>query len=122
MKVSFSHNKSFTPAWRGNRDLPENERFTVTLHPMNSDDLFLLMDAIGPVEQGQNLGNDQVRNLVKNVGGLLPKYVQFQNLEDGDGPVNPETVATFPYFLDLAAELLMEIAGNSVPSDNAQGN
>ncbi len=129
MQISFSREQSYTPEWRGNDKLPEAEQFTATLTLLNVEDLMFLLDAFseagigGEVEQS-DLAVDQLKPILKSNGHLLPTYVKVSNLKNsatGD-EINIEQIVEFPFFLNLAAELLMKLAEVSSPSDDDVGN
>jgi len=129
MQISFSHEHVYTPEWRGNVKLPEGERFTVTLKVMNVENLMFLLDAFseagieGDVELDE-LKTDQLKPIIKTVGHLLPIYASINNLKNSDTGTDIviADVVEYPYFLNLAAELLMRLAEVSTPNDDDVGN
>jgi len=129
MQISFSKTKMYTPEWRGNDKLVEGERFTASLTLLNVEDLMFLLDAFseagieGEVDQSK-LDTDQLKPIIKSNGNLLPKYVKVNNLKNSDdgSDIDIEAVVEYPFFLNLAAELLMKLAEISSPSDEEVGN
>jgi hypothetical protein len=129
MQISFSKDTVYTPEWRGNDKLAEGEQFTATLTLLNVEDLLFLLDAFneagiqGEVEQ-TDLDTDQLKPILKSNGHLLPKYVKINNLKNSETGVDLTTaeIVEFPFFLNLAAELLMKLAEVSSPNDDDVGN
>jgi hypothetical protein len=122
MKVKFSREVPYTPEWNGNRDLPEKEQVKVILKPMQVADLLLVMDAMGRKPGEAAAEQVDVGRLIREAGGILPKYITLQGLEDDNGPVAVEDILNFGAYVPLASELLMECARISMPSDAAEGN
>lgn len=129
MQITFSNKQTYTPEWRDNDKLVEGERFTVTLTLLNVEDLMFLLDAFseagieGEVDQN-SLGTEQLKPIIKTNGHLLPKYIVINNLtnsENGEA-ITIQHVVEFPFFLNLAAELLMKLAEVSSPSDEDSKN
>ena len=123
MKIKFSREVPYTPTWNGTRDLPEEERVQAVIKPMTVKDLLLVMDAMGrrpgqPEEQGQM----DMAKLMAEAGNLLPRYVTITGLEDENGPVSVEDTVKYGAYTALAAELLMECARASMPSEAAEKN
>lgn len=129
MQISFSKTQVYTPEWRGNNKLAEGERFTASLTLLNVEDLMFLLDAFseagieGEVEQS-SLDTDQLKPIIKSNGHLLPKYITVNNLKNSEGgeDLTINDVVEYPFFLNLAAELLMKLAEVSSPSDDDVGN
>ena len=127
MKVSFSLIREYTPEWNGNRELPEAEKCTATLKTLESLDLLELADAMerqgldGTVDTGKMKAGD-IRSLVSEVGRLLPKYVDIKGLEGDDGPIPVDTLVAYPEFMELAIELLLQLANISQPTEDDVGN
>lgn len=129
MQISFSQEQSYTPEWRGNDKLPEQEQFSVTLKVLEVDDLMFLLDAFteagieGTVEL-EDVGTDKLKPIVKSVGDLLPKYAVVSNLKNKESgtEITVSEIVKFPYFMNLAAELLMKLADISSPNDDDVGN
>jgi hypothetical protein len=116
MKVNFTQATPYTPKWRKNNELPVEEQFQTVLKPLDTDDLLLLMDAIGNDPQAK-VDMERMKKMLKEIGHLIPKYVTITNLEDGSGPVTNEHLIKFPFYMDLAAELVMQLAVVSMPTD-----
>ncbi len=123
MKIKFSREVPYVPTWNSNRDLPEAEQVKVLLKPMRVGDLLLVMDAMGR-KPGEEAGDDKVdvSRLIQETGSILPKYAKISNLEDDNGPVTIEEMLNYGAYMPLAAELLMECARVSMPSESAEGN
>lgn len=129
MQISFSKTQTYTPEWRGNDKLKEGERFTASLNLLNVEDLMFLLDAFseagieGEVEQTA-LDVEQLKPIIKSNGHLLPKYVTVHNLKNTDDntEIDIAAVVEYPFFLNLAAELLMKLAEVSSPSDEDSKN
>ncbi len=123
MKVKFSLITDFTPEWNGNRELPEAEQCKVTLKTLESMDLLELADALerqgieGEVDTSTMTSKD-IKSLLKETGRLLPKYVTIEGIEGDDGPVTLEQIVTYPDFMELAVELLMQLANISQPTED----
>ena len=130
MQISFSKIVAYTPEWRDNDKLPEAEQCSASLTLLDVEDLMFLLDAFseagieGEVEQA-DLGTEQLKPIIKTNGHLLPKYVKISNLKNkvtGGEEITIEDIVKYPYFLNLAAELLMKLAEASSPSDDDVGN
>lgn len=129
MQIDFSLDHEYTPEWRGNDKLPEAEQFGATLTILDVEDLMFLLDAFaeagieGEVEATELTG-DQLKPIIKSNGHLLPKYVTVSNLrrKAGGEELTIADVVKYPYFLALAAELLMRLAEVSSPDDEDVGN
>ena len=129
MDISFSQEQKYAPEWRGNDTLPAEQRFSVNLTVLNVGDLLYLLDAFneagieGEVDQ-TTLGTDQLKPIIKSCGHLLPKYATVTNLRNAETgtDITINDVVEFPYFLNLAAELLMKLAEVSSPSDEDAKN
>lgn len=122
MKVRFSLLTKYTPEWNQNRDLPEDERVTVGLKTLESMDMLELADALerqgvdGEVDSTKMTAKD-IKSLLSETGRLLPKYAEVSGLEGDDGPIDINKVVTYPDFMELAVELLMELANISSPTE-----
>lgn len=129
MQISFSTEHVYVPEWRGNDKLPAGEQFSTTLKILNVEDLMFLLDAFaeagieGEVE-AETLGSEQIKPILKSNGHLLPKYVVISNLKNSitSTELTIAEIVEFPFFLNLAAELLMKLAEVSSPSDEDTGN
>lgn len=125
MKVKFSRAVTYTPTWEGNDGLPAVEQFSVILKPMNMNDLFQTLDALGGIdESGRVKVNMQnLKPMLTELQHLLPKYVEkIAGLEDDNGVVTIEDIITYPRYVELAIELLMKLAEISNPSESATKN
>lgn len=124
MKVSFSLVTTYIPEWNGNSELPEDEQITVALKTLESMDMLELADALerqsidGEVDSTKMSAKD-IKALLKETGRLLPNYATVKGLEGLDGlQVSIEQVVTYPDFMELAVELLMELANISQPDED----
>ena len=133
MKVAFSREVKFTPKWNDNETLPENEQVKVLLRPLEMGDLVTLMDSLQTLSGGEidpesltAMGDtkniDQVKMLLEACGHLIPKNTTIDNLEDASGPVTSKDVVKYPYYMELTAELLTELAGISMPTEVEEKN
>lgn len=132
MKVSFSREVKYVPQWNGNQKLPETDQFHVTLRPLEMGDLFLVVDALGGARAALGTGDeinlekisdvDSIKNLVKEVGHLLPKYVTVSHLEDDSGPIGVEDILKYPIYMNLMGELIAELSNISMPNEDEVGN
>ena len=133
MKVAFSRAVDYTPEWRGNRDLPEQERCKIILKPLEMADLVLLMDKLqeasgGTVDQesltalAEATTTEQIRGLIDTCGELVPTHCEVINLEDASGNISAEDIVRFPFYMELTAELLSELANISMPNEEEEKN
>lgn len=130
MKANFCRSVKYVPAWNKNNELPEAEQMHVMLKPLNMGDLLDLMDAIQVIQgidpQDTNslkkVNAEAFRKMMDSAGHLLPKYAEVHNLEDESGPVDTATLMSFPYYLELAAEILTQLASVSMPSEDDEKN
>lgn len=125
MKHKFSRKVRYIPEWNDNRTLPEAEQVVVEIQPLKVADLLSLVDALGGVGVAGNadaLKSADISRVVTSCGHLLPQYVTIERLEDDDGPVTASDIITYPTYLGLATELLMQCASVSMPSESAEGN
>lgn len=127
MKVKFSLVTEYIPEWNENRELPEAEQCKASLKTLESMDLLELADALerqgvdGEVDSTKMTATD-IKSLLSETGRLLPKYVSIEGIEGDDGPITIEQVVTYPDFMQLAVELLMELANISQPTEEDLGN
>jgi hypothetical protein len=123
MKVKFSLTREFVPEWQDNRELPDAEQCKCQMKTLESMDLLELADALerqgleGTVDTGKMSAKD-IKLLLEETGRLLPKYVTVENLEGDEGQVTLEQIVTYPDFMELAVELLMQLANISQPTDD----
>jgi len=128
MRIPFSKQTTYVPEWRGNDKLAPADQITATIRPMNVADLIFLIDAFNEAgvageTEVSDMSTDQLKPIVKTTGHLLPTYVDVQNLFDDEGNIlDVDSVVGFPFFLNLAAELLMKLSEFSSPSDDDMGN
>lgn len=127
MKVQFSLAREYTPEWNGNRELPEDEQVKATLKTLESMDLLELADALerqgvdGEVDSTKMTAKD-IKALLTETGRLLPKYVEVTGIEGDDGPITMHQIIAYPDFMELAVELLMQLANISQPTEDDLGN
>ena len=140
MRIGFSRESTYVPEWNDNRKLPEPEQIKARIKPMKVSDLLLVMEAMGrrpgEPEPGVRLDDPNrpsappeaelqridVNALLREAGHILPKYVTIENLNDETGPVTVQDLLEYGAFLTLAAELIMECARRSMPSEAAEKN
>lgn len=129
MQIDFSLDHEYTPEWRDNDKLPEAEQFSTTLTILDVADLMFLLDTFSEAGiEGEvdavTLDVDQLKPIIKSTGHLLPKYVTVTNLRKkaGGDELDINVVVKYPYFLALAAELLMKLAEVSSPNEDDVGN
>ena len=124
MKIQFSLSREVRPEWEGNRDLPKKEQIVTIIKALGNADLMDLADAMerSGMKEGAVDTTDipltTTKILLEEVGRLLPKYVVLEGLESDDGPVDIDTIVSYPKFNALSMELLMELANMSVPEDD----
>lgn len=122
MKVAFSLTSEYTPEWNDNKKLPEAEQAKATLKTLESMDLLELADSLerqgvsGEVDTDK-LSPADIKALLAETGRLLPKYVTIAGIEGDEGPITIEQIITYPDFMALAVELLMELANISQPTE-----
>lgn len=123
MRVKFSLITDFTPEWNGNKELPEDEQCKATLKTLENMDLLEFADSLerqgleGEVDTSTMTSKD-IKSLLRETGRLLPKYVTIEGIEGDDGPVTLEQIVTYPDFMELAVELLMQLANISQPTED----
>ncbi len=123
MKVKFSLSSDFTPEWNKNKELPEGEQCKAVLRTLESMDLLELADALerqgleGEVDTS-TMSTANIRSLLSETGRLLPKYVEITGIEGDEGPITLEQIVTYPDFMELAVELLMQLANISQPTED----
>lgn len=129
MQIAFSKVQTYVPEWRGNDKLPEAEQFSTQMTLMNVSDLMFLLDAFSEIGiSGEvetiDLDTKQLKPIIESNGHLLPQYITISNLKNSETgeEINIQDVVEFPFFLNLAAELLMKLADLSSPSDDDVGN
>lgn len=122
MKVKFSLLTPYVPEWNGNRELPEAEQCKASLKTLESMDLLELADALerqsleGEVDTTTMTAAD-IKSLLSETGRLLPKYVEVSGIEGDDGTITVEQIVKYPDFMELAVELLMQLANISQPAE-----
>lgn len=113
MKVNFSKGGTFVPKWKGNDALPLNDQFSVDMKPLLMGDLMDLMDA-----QGAGM-----KTMYGVASTILPNYVNVSNLFDVDNqPVTLEAMMKHPAYMSLVTEIVNELVGISMPSDEETKN
>lgn len=133
MKVSFSREVAYTPTWKGNNELPEEEQCKATLKPLEMEDLIKLMDSLqsasgGSVDPEALVATEgtqqiaQVKELISACGHLIPKYTKIEGLSDESGTVTSDDIVKFPYYMELTAELLTELGSISMPNEVEEKN
>jgi hypothetical protein len=126
MKHKFSRAVSFIPEWQNNRGLAPNDQIKTLITPLKVAELLDLMDALGgakiTTDAAALADNTDLTKVVQQCGHLLPKHITLSGLEDDDGAVSIEDVVMYPAYLGLAAELIMQCAAVSMPSESAEGN
>jgi hypothetical protein len=120
MKVKFTKDVTFIPAWRHNSDLPKDEQFSVTLRVLEFNDLLLLLEKFNSKNEDGTL---DIRAIASASSELLPRYTTLHNLKDEDGiPLEPGQIISHPVFMDLASELLTKLAEISTPTKDDEKN
>ena len=134
MKVRFSKSIDFIPEWNSNRALPDDEQIKVVFKPLTMGDLLELMDAMQEMslnvdpksltgETATQASAKQVKLLVDTGGHLLPNYLTLTGLEDADGViVGVEELTKYTYYMELAGELLNQLALTSMPTEAEEKN
>ena len=133
MKVNFSKQQEYIPTWRENRNLPEEEQIKVVLKPLQMGDLVVLIDGLQKAGAGnvdpESLTSDgsnklqNIKQLVEDAGELVPKYCEVYNLlGEDDTPIQTKEIVQFPFYLELVAELLTELASISMPNEREVKN
>lgn len=117
MKVQFSREVRYIPAWNGNKDLPGVDQLAVTLSPLKMGELLDVLDILkrADFKQGteQQLTADQMRTIVAEAGKYLPAHVtKF----DGAEGFTLDDAVNYSEFFGLAAELIFELVRLSSPS------
>lgn len=135
MKVKFSNEVTFIPTWKGNDTATEANQFRVIVKPLEMNDLIDLLDVLGsvdkdklasvgdePSEENAKEALDQSKEMLKQCGHLVPKYCKVENLEGENGPVSIQDVVTYPFFMQLSIEILMQMAVISMPTETDEKN
>jgi hypothetical protein len=133
MKVKFSKTIRYTPEWNDNHLLDLGNQITFDLSPMDTNDILIMMDAFqemtqsGAMKDGKialdvgNIGSMKV--LVERTGDFISKYTKVHNLFDSDdSPVTAEDIVKFPFYMELSAEVLAQLAVVSMPSEEDEKN
>lgn len=117
MKVAFSRQTEFLPAFNKNKELAEPEQLKVTMKPMTLFDLLDLTDVLKSVgfEKGEvtDLTVAQMKSIVAEGGKYLPKYCTLVNAEGFE----MADVVAYATFLPLASELLFTLLNKSSPGE-----
>ena len=129
MKVTFTKSVLYIPIWKGNKDLPGSEQMSVTIQPLKIADLIAIMDAVGGIEnvekikEGDTSGIKNLAMMMESVGELMVEYCELKGLEDADNkPVEISDLTKYPYYMDLASELIGAMAQHSMPGDEEVKN
>lgn len=129
MKIEFSTIIPYTPTWKGNDQLPENERITCKLKVLEMGALLSLVDAFSAAGlEGQvdteKVKGDKIEKVLGQFGSLIPQHVEdFTGLYNASGEaISVDDVVKYPVFLNLGLELLMKLAEISSPKDDDEGN
>lgn len=129
MQVKFSKSVVFLPTFNGNTDLPADEQFSAELRVLTTGDLLNVMDSFQSSgvqdlsDATQRVEVTSLKEMLKLVDVLLPKYVTIKNLITEDGsPINITDVVASSFFMPLQIELLMQLSTISTPSDQSTKN
>lgn len=123
MKVKFTVSQRFEPEWEGNRELPEDERISMTLCPLDLASLVELSDAFraaGASENNTEVSQTDMMPVLNQFKHVLPQCVtDFKGLSNQDGTaIGVEQIIKYAHFTSLAVEILMKIVEISSPSDS----
>jgi hypothetical protein len=127
MKLDFVEVKEITPEWNGNRELPAEEQFTVSLRTLSVDDLLDLLDVM--TSMGVDEGADmkalpiaQAKDLIKGAQKLLPTYATINNLFTAAGEIMTiEAVCVDARMLDLSIEIFSDLMDISQVNEEDEG-
>jgi hypothetical protein len=132
MKLKFSKNVLFIPAWEGNLELHPSEQISMRLKPVEFEDLMLIMDAMGGSKVMEAYKEDGVDGaqkmldataLLKAVKGIIPKYTsELTNLNGEEGPLTINDIVVYPNFMGLAIEIIMKLTNISMSSEETEKN
>lgn len=100
----------FTPTVTREYDF-HGEKVKATFSRLNRKDMLKLMPLFTKLKSDDAEGTNEVLNVILD---LLPKYVVIEGLTDAAGePVGIETVADELYFMDLSADICMDLIEES---------
>lgn len=135
MKVQFTKLVQFVPSWNGNTELPPEEQVVAMLTPLSTDNLIRLMDVLQKTSGGkidpESLVKDgaktrdisDIKSMVTSAADMIPTNVELKGLIDADGEaVTADMITNFPFFLELAAEIVAELAAISMPNEVEEKN
>lgn len=132
MKVKFSKKVTYIPTWNENSTLPVNEQVSVELCPMVTGDVMVLLDVFQSMADSEMVDGklvltssnaQSIKKLVESAGEFVPKYAKIFNLTDQDGSeITAEEIIKYPYYMELASEILGELAVISMPSEEEAKN
>lgn len=116
MKVQFSKEVKYVPAWHNNKALPEAEQLGVVLKPLKMGELLDVLDILKAAgfNEGdeKTLSTTQMRTIAAEAGKYLQSHALLANAED----FSLQDVTEYPEFFGLAAELIFELVRLSQPS------
>lgn len=119
MKLGFSATPTvYVPEFGGNRDLPKEQQFSVSITSMELGDFLIVVDAMSGVDLVKGdpsaLPATEIRAIVEAAMQLFPKYCTVSGLQMADGTdVTIDHVVKDYRFLELIVETftaLMEIS------------
>jgi hypothetical protein len=132
MKVEFSRAVPYIPEWNGNRDLPKSEQFSTILKPLEMEDLMQVVDAISKarsklgdlsdIQGAMTEDTSTIKSMVSEVGHLIPKYVEVNDLQDQTGEVTVQDIVKFPFYFGLSGELVAQLSEISMPNEEEVKN
>lgn len=127
MKVDFHDSTTVTPEWNGNQDLPEDERFTVEMTPLSTNDLIDLLDVLAAMEidesEMSNVDMNQAAKIIKATQDLIPRYCVINKLFTPAGaPIDANVVVSDARFMTLAVELFASLMAASQVDEEDEGN
>ena len=129
MKVKFSKSVVFAPTFNGNLNLPAEDQFSAELSVLTTGDLLNVMDAFQSsgvqdlTDATKQVEVASLKDMLKLVDVLLPKYVKINNLTGEDGSaITINDVVVSSVFMPLQIELLMQLSTISTPSDQSTKN
>lgn len=124
MKVTFSKTVPYTPTWRGNTELPEEEQVKCVLQVLELNELLSLVDSFNQAGLEGEVDTDSVdlgtmKPIVTEFAHLLPARAEIKGVFDSAGEaVSVEDIVKYPVFLNLALEILMKLAEISSPNED----
>ena len=127
MKIDFLDETVITPEWNGNKDLPEVERFTVTMKALSTTHLLDLLDILSGMgiedEDMSNASMKQAADIIKSTQTLIPEYCVITNLFTPAGEaIDSRVVVQDSRYLMLAVELFTSLMDVSQLNEEDEGN